>query len=174
VSQEITTRKGMGGHQSTHFQSDVWLTPPHIIEVLGPFDLDPASPVERPWPTATKHYTPIEDGLKQPWQGTIWLNPPYGLQIGEWLARLREHGDGFALIFARTETKSFFDNVWGGADAILFLKGRIAFYRGDGKQAAHNGGAPSCIAAYGQKCVDRLRSAVRSGALAGAVVEGWR
>lgn len=31
-----------------------WLTPPHIIEALGPFDLDPCCPPTMPWRTATQ------------------------------------------------------------------------------------------------------------------------
>ena len=26
-----------------------WLTPPHILRRLGPFDLDPCAPINRPW-----------------------------------------------------------------------------------------------------------------------------
>ena len=40
--------------------NDTWLTPPSIITSLGEFDLDPCSPINRPWPTAKEHYT-IED-----------------------------------------------------------------------------------------------------------------
>ena len=36
---------------------DEWLTPPEITTDLGPFDLDPCSPIKRPWPTAENHYT---------------------------------------------------------------------------------------------------------------------
>ena len=35
---------------------DEWLTPPEIIRALGPFDLDPCAPVNRPWDTANDHY----------------------------------------------------------------------------------------------------------------------
>ena len=29
-----------------------WLTPPYVLDALGEFDLDPCSPVVRPWDTA--------------------------------------------------------------------------------------------------------------------------
>lgn len=48
---------------------DEWLTPPYITEQLGPFDLDPCSPIDRPWPTAKKHYTILDDGLNKTWGG---------------------------------------------------------------------------------------------------------
>lgn len=53
-----------------------WLTPPSIVEKLGPFDLDPCTPVNRPWNTAREHYS--SEGLYRPWKGRVWLNPPYG------------------------------------------------------------------------------------------------
>lgn len=31
---------------------DEWLTPPEIVQSLGSFDLDPCSPIARPWPFA--------------------------------------------------------------------------------------------------------------------------
>lgn len=53
--------KGIGGHHSVKGQTEEWLTPPHIIKSLGPFDLDPCSPVVRPWDTATKHLSKEDD-----------------------------------------------------------------------------------------------------------------
>lgn len=84
------------------------------------------------------------------------MNPPYGGPsiVGPWMARLSHHGRGTALIFARTETKIFFETVWQRADAVLFLKGRLQFHRPDGSkpradQGGGNSGAPSVLVAYG-------------------------
>lgn len=154
----------MGGHQSARMVKDEWLTPPAIIEALGPFDLDPCSPIDRPWPTAAQHFTLLDDGLKQPWHGRVWLNPPYGRETGRWLERLAEHpGGGIALIFARTETEMFFDQVWRKATALLFVRGRLHFHHVDGTRAKANAGAPSVLVAYG---------AGESAALAASGIEG--
>lgn len=126
-----------------------WLTPKYIIDALGEFDLDPCSPIHRPWSTAKNHYTIEDDGLSRDWEGRIFMNPPYGTQTGKWLKKLSEHGDGTALIFARTETKNFFDYIWPKATAILFLKGRLKFHNVDGSLGNNNAGAPSCLIAYG-------------------------
>ena len=67
-----------------------------------------------------------------------------------WLEKLKNHGNGIALIFARTETKCFFEHIWNDADAILFVKGRIRFYHVSGIQAG-TPGAPSVFIAYGSK-----------------------
>jgi hypothetical protein len=56
------------GHDRTTMKQD-WLTPPEIIKALGEFDLDPCSPVDRPWDTAKKHYTILDNGLRQEWGG---------------------------------------------------------------------------------------------------------
>lgn len=157
---------GMGGHQSARMLKDEWLTPPEILQSLGTFDLDPCSPIARPWPTAANHYTIMDDGLSRPWHGRVWLNPPYGKDTSRWLARLADHGNGVALIFARTETEMFFEQVWSKAQAILFLRGRLHFHHVDGRRAEANSGAPSVLIAYGQ---DNVRALQASG-LAGKLV----
>lgn len=67
----------LSGHQSARMKNDEWLTPPEIMSSLGAFDLDPCSPINRPWPTAGIHYTVEDDGLSKPWFGRVWCNPPH-------------------------------------------------------------------------------------------------
>lgn len=141
---------------------DEWLTPPEIIKALGPFDLDPCAPIERPWPMAEKHFTILDNGLTKEWTGCVWLNPPYGDETGKWLNCLAAHGNGIALIFARTETTNFFKHVWPKASAIVFIEGRINFYRVTGRRAKKNSGAPNCLIAYGIESAWRLARAVSS------------
>lgn len=145
---EHVDREAMGSHQSASGGSDEWLTPPDLLSALGTFDLDPCSPIDRPWATAGRHYTIADDGLRQKWEGRVWLNPPYA-QAALWLARLAEHGQGTALIFARTETALWFSHVWPKASGLLFLKGRLYFHYRDGRRARANSGAPSVLVAYG-------------------------
>ena len=153
------------GNEATVSGTDVWLTPPYILKAVGPFDLDPCASVDRPWDTATKHFTIEDDGLAQEWNGRIWCNPPYGPPMAKWLQRLAAHPEGgMALIFARTETKAFFDHVWDKADAILFLKGRIRFYKPDGTLGG-TAGSPSVLIAYGASEVMRLETCGLAGKL---------
>lgn len=147
------------GNETSVAKTEVWLTPPHVIHALGEFDLDPCASVDRPWDTAKLHYTIEDDGFSQQWKGRVWMNPPYGPQLDRWLHRLAEHGDGVALVFARTETRAFFRNVWDRADAILFLRGRLKFHQPDGSLAG-TAGSPSCLIAYGR---DNVRSLYESG-----------
>lgn len=156
--------RSMGSHHSARAKTTTWLTPPDVVQALGEFDLDPcAAPSPRPWPTAKHHIELPVDGLSARWHGSVWLNPPYGSETWRWLRRLSEHGDGVALIFARTETAGFVAEVWGRASALLFLHGRLHFHYADGSRAAANSGAPSVLVAYGRNAASRLKSCDLSG-----------
>ena len=146
----------LSSHQSARMKNDEWLTPPEILAALGRFDLDPCAPVNRPWATADKHYTIHDNGLAMPWHGRVWCNPPFGREAAAWLARMAEHGNGVALIPARTETAMFYASVWGAADGVLFIKGRPHFHYVDGRRAAFNSGAPIALVAYGRENLNAL------------------
>jgi hypothetical protein len=121
-------RRGMGGHHRTVGASDEWYTPPSLFDVLGlEFDLDPCAPAGGlPWIPARRFYSLDDDGLSQPWEGRVWLNPPYGARTAAWVRRLAAHGHGIALVFARTDT-TWFHDVAPTAHAITFLAGRLNF-----------------------------------------------
>ena len=156
--------KGIGGHTRAYRgATDDWITPPHIVRALGRFDLDPCACIPQPWPCADKSYNLSDDGLAQPWSGRAWVNPPYA-QAEPFLARLAEHGDGVALLFARTETELFHRYIWNAADALLFLKGRLYFHRPDGTRAPGNAGGPSVLIAYGRENALALRGSGLDGA----------
>lgn len=131
------------GHRGA---KDEWLTPPSVLAALGPFDLDPCSPVTPPWPIAARTYH--ERGIEQPWTGRVFCNPPYGPETGKWLAKCAEHGNAVALVFARTETGAWHEHVWPKASAILFLRGRLSFCHVDGTRGG-TAGAPSALIAFG-------------------------
>jgi DNA N-6-adenine-methyltransferase (Dam) len=146
----------LGSHQKTVGDSQNWITPKWIIGALGPFDLDPAGADPRPWDCANKTLT--QNGLSVPWEGRVWLNPPFDRYVvGKWIAKLAAHGNGIALLHARTEAE-WFEPVWDHANAILCLANRIHFHRQDGSRAAANSGAPACLIAFGAHNVERLRT----------------
>ncbi len=136
-------------------QKEDWLTPPHIIKALGPFDLDPCFSEPRPWGTADNYYTKEDDGLILSWHGFVWCNPPYGRETKKWLEKCSEYKNCLALIFARTDTVMFHEYIWSKAYAIMFLKGRIAFHRPDGSKG-QSAGAASCIVAWNWEGYKRL------------------
>ena len=150
-------------HESQAIQSVEWYTPPEIFTELGVamFDLDPCSPGADivPWIPARKHYTVRDNGFIQPWDGLVWLNPPYGNETGDWLRRLRDHGNGIALVFARTDTVWFHD-VAKDADLLCFLRGRVRFIASNGRRA-DTPGCGSMLIAFGavaEKAVRRYEN----------------
>jgi len=136
---------GDGGTATTHD----WLTPPHIFNALGSFDMDPCASQFQPWRTAAIQFTIEDDGLARSWVGRVWCNPPYGPHAEKFLKRMADHGDGVALIFARTETKAFQEYCWKRADGMLFMAGRIKFRLPGGAESGP-AGAPSVLVAYGK------------------------
>lgn len=142
-----------------------WLTPPEIIDALGPFDLDPCCPPTMPWRTAAQMVHWPNDGLKADWTGKrVWCNPPYGRDAMPFLGRMAVHdGGGILLIFARTDTSAWQDCIFPYAYGILFLRGRLRFHRPDGTQGA-TASAPSALVAYSERDFARLRESGLRGA----------
>jgi hypothetical protein len=136
-----------------------WYTPPWVFERLGiDFDLDPCQPeTQIPWIPTKQRYTLKEDGLLQPWNGRVWLNPPYGKHTQAWLKKMHGHRNGIALVFARTDCAWFHDSVTK-ADAILFLKGRVKFVDGLGVTGGSGAGSGSMLVAWGAENVAALES----------------
>jgi len=115
--------------------------------VFGQFDLDPCSPGDGDF--AKAHFTKSDDGLKLSWFGSVFMNPPYGRTIGDWIAKAKaetESGNArvvVGLVPARTDTSWFHASIAGFATTI-FLRGRLSF--GDGEQSAP---FPSALIVWG-------------------------
>lgn len=93
--------------------SPEWYTPPHIIELtlrlFGEIDTDPCSnSKDTPNVPANLLYTKDDDGLAQEWRGKVYMNPPYGKKIPNWV-------NAVVLKYKRGEIDG----------AILLLPGRI-------------------------------------------------
>jgi hypothetical protein len=142
-----------------------WLTPPEIIKALGPFDLDPAVPCGmahdgKPWATATKMICKCQDGLRAPWEGRIWLNPPYERPYTEqFVQRLAEHGNGICLVMARTDSGWFQDLVLAKASGIFFMRKRPHFYTPSGIRMPDRATTASVLVAYGARNAEILGAA---------------
>lgn len=136
-------------HESPVGATVEWYTPPDLFKRLDTtFDLDPASPASGPvpWVPAEQFYSPLDDGLKQPWEGSVWLNPPYGPAGIEFIRKMVKHGDGLLLIPARTETQ-IFQYAARHATVVCFLRDRLHYIREDGFQA--RAGFASALLCYG-------------------------
>lgn len=156
-------------HETGTGKTVEWYTPAWVFEALGlTYDLDPCHPEgdRLPWVPAANVYTKTDDGLSQPWEGRVWLNPPYGdpenvctskckkkvctkrgYHLTEafpgtiaWLGKMHIHRHGIALVFARTGN-AWFQKYVAQADAILFLNRRIPFVDRTGEPPVKANGA---------------------------------
>ena len=112
-------------------KTDLWETPKDLFDKLNKefhFALDVCATPENA--KCEEFYTKEQDGLKQPWKGTVWCNPPYGRQIGEWVRRAflaSVSGSTVVMLLpARTDTKWFHEYIYGKAE-IRFIRGRLKF-----------------------------------------------
>lgn len=144
-------------HEQSVGRSDEWYTPPHVFEALGvAFDLDVSSPGREvvPWIPARHHYT--KGSLDLPWEGFVWMNPPFGKRngIAPWLCKFFEHGRGIALTPDRTSAP-WWAEFAKLADAILFVSPKLHFVSGDGRPNK-SPAQGTCLMAAGQSAVSAL------------------
>jgi hypothetical protein len=161
----------LGSHQRSVGKSQEHFTPKWIIDALGPFGLDPCAGEDRPWDCAAVNICLPACGLAEPWPKdvSVWLNPPFDrYEVGSWLDKLAGHGNGIALLHARTEAE-WFRPCWMHASALLFMDRRITFCRADGSAHPANSGAPPVLVAFGLKAYNRLLHSL----IRGAFVRDW-
>ena len=146
-------------HESPRNESVEWYTPPEIFEALDTtFDLDPCSPGEGlSFVPAKTHLTIVDDGLTTDWGGRVFMNPPYGRETKHWIDKFVEHGNGIALVFARTDVAWFQDNA-KHFDGILFISGRVRFYQGSKDIRGGTPGAGSMLVACGEENAKLLQN----------------
>lgn len=139
--------------------SDEWYTPKWITDALGHFDLDPCAAQNRFWDIADCNYTKQDDGLRLPWFGRVFCNPPYSRAlVAPFISRLAKHGNGIALIFNRMDIALWHDVIFPTADAMLVIRGRLRFIRCDGSQG-DAAGCGSVLVAWGK---DNAQSLINS------------
>ena len=140
-------REAVHNHRAQGTGENEWYTPSEYIEaareMMGGIDVDPASSVlAQETVKAGVFFSVDDDGLKQPWRGKVWLNPPYAQPaihdfmaktVEEWNAGNME--EGIALTHNYTDTR-WFHLAAQAAEAICFTRGRIGFLSPDGKKAA--------------------------------------
>jgi len=153
-------------HETSVGKSDEWWTPPWLFEALGlRFDLDPCGHEGADVP-AHKIYTLAagQDGLRLPWSGRVFLNPPYS-DTTAWVDKLlNSNVTAITLTFARTGS-SWAQRLLGGehcASAVLFLAKRVRFIPGGGQHAS-SPGADSMLCAFGQTEVEALYRMAEAG-----------
>lgn len=72
-----------------------WATPLAFFALLDGefhFTLDVCATPENA--KCGRFFMKADDGLSRDWTGTVWMNPPYGREIGEWMAKARKSAEG--------------------------------------------------------------------------------
>lgn len=119
-------------NKDLHFSSDTpeWETPKEFYDKLDRefhFTLDPCcTELNCKCPDG---FTIEQDGLLQPWNGRVFMNPPYGRVIGRWMKKAYEESRKGTLVVclvpARTDTAWFQDYAMKGE--VRFIRGRLRF-----------------------------------------------
>jgi site-specific DNA-methyltransferase (adenine-specific) len=83
---------------------------------------------------------------------TIWMNPPYGHGMNQWLLRAwREAQHGcvvVCLVFACTDTIWWDECVWNLAHEVRFIKGRVRFIDPETNKASAAAPKGSAVVIY--------------------------
>ena len=134
--------------------SDECYTPRSLFDLLDiEFDLDPAScPPELSAVPARRMFTIEDDGLSQPWEGRVWLNPPYS-KPAPWVDRFIEHGHGIALLPDWAGSRWCL-KIWNEADAVAKKPGNTHFIHPDGSSPPIRFGL--LLFAMGQDCGEAI------------------
>ena len=110
---------------------DDWETPKELYETLDKefhFNLDPCC--SKDTAKCDRFYTIEDDGLAKDWTGCVFMNPPYGRQIINWVKKAKEESDKGAtivcLVPARTDTKWWHTYCMKSAE-IRLLTRRLTF-----------------------------------------------
>lgn len=113
-------------------EGDEWYTPKWLFDALGlTFSLDVCAPLDQTHSSvpADRMLTAQDDGLAQPWHGTVWCNPPYS-SPEPWARRMIHHGDGLLLTHIPMNAGWCVD-MWEACDAIRLFQA-MEFLRPDG------------------------------------------
>ena len=151
---ELIDRKRIKALAYGHDEGDEWYTPLWLFDSLGiRYSTDVCAPADITHVTtpADSFLTEAEDGLSQPWHGTVWCNPPYS-NPEPWALKCVDHNDGLLLTHIPMNA-AWCATVWAACSGIRLFQA-IEFVRPDGK--TQRPGSWLQLAAFGQMATRAL------------------
>lgn len=140
-------QKNLRRRQRREMSRNEWYSPVNVIEAarsaMGGIDLDPAScEAANRLVKADVFYTIRDDGMKQPWCGRIWLNPPYGRFAPKFVERFGKlYADGEIEQGCLLLAVHHMTTKWFGAlspfDPIACLPDRRLHFSGSTERPTH-------------------------------------
>jgi hypothetical protein len=147
-------------------ETDERFTPQWVFDALAEsFDLDPASPIGLDtFVPAARRYTREDDGLTSPWEGFVWLNPPFS-NATPWADRFIAHRAGIWL--GPVANAAWFDRMLRAADIIWMMRD-FAFVHPS--HAGKRSSMPLAMAGFTDRAVTAIRRAAHRQPGAGVLV----
>jgi phage N-6-adenine-methyltransferase len=139
-------------------EKDDWETPEELFKQLNDefnFTLDPCC--TRETAKCFNFYTAEDNGLTKEWKGSVFMNPPYGRQIVNWVKKAKEESEKgsvvVCLVPARTDTKWWHAYCMKSSEIRLLTK-RLTF-----KGASNKATFPAAIVVFRRgECVPTLKA----------------
>jgi hypothetical protein len=144
----VQISRKLWGHDTTiatkHTGDPESYTPAEYVEaareVMGGIDLDPASnALAQETVQAGNWFGEEENGLLRPWEGRVFLNPPYSYpEVEQFAEKLVIEYEAGVVEAAIMLTNNSADTKWWhaagqAAGAVCQTRGRINFYKADGQ-----------------------------------------
>jgi len=138
-TQAVAVRLHLGAHVGNNSGNSEWYTPQLYVdaarETMGGIDTDPCScQAANGVVKANLFYDEADNGLGREWNGSVFVNPPYGDgAVDAFAAKLLSEiaagrtTQAVFLVNNCTETK-WFQSLISSASAVCFPRGRISFW----------------------------------------------
>lgn len=129
-----------------------WRTPAGLFEKLDAefdFTLDPCA--RRPIKDSIRFFKEADQGLWQPWSGRVFVNPPYGRELSDWMHKIGLEQSRCEVIVALVPSRTdvgWWHDVAMTATEIRFIRGRLQFEGGEYSTHGHNAPFPCSLLVF--------------------------
>ena len=139
-----------------------WLTPQFVMDfanqAYGTHTLDAAATDENH--LCQYWYTEEDDALTRPWNGNVWLNAPYGRQLGKWIDKaiseiLAGNAHGVTLLLPARMDTIWMHKLLKHGQEFWFIQGRLKYGRFVGDTEANSAPFPSVVVRIESRSIRR-------------------